>query len=58
MRDRLRVVQCPTEIVDRIGGWQELSTEAPAMVTAFLDHTASMAYGDLTRHHDWLHKNY
>jgi len=26
MRDRLRAVQCPTEIVDRIGGWQEIST--------------------------------
>ena len=27
MRDRLRVVNCPTEMIDQIGGWSKRSVD-------------------------------
>ena len=45
-RDRLREVECPTEIVDQLGGWSSMSSEG-------------IKYGDGYKQKilkDWLHK--
>ena len=45
MRDRLRAVQCPFDIVDRIGGW----------TTAGIGHSYGAGY-DLPVLHEWMWK--
>ena len=45
MRDRLRAVQCPFDIVDRIGGW----------TTAGIGHSYGAGY-DLPVLHEWMMK--
>jgi integrase len=45
MRDRLRAVQCPFDIVDRIGGW----------TTAGIGHSYGAGY-DLSVLHEWMMK--
>jgi len=45
MRDRLRAVDCPSEIIDQIGGWQT-------------DHLGQRYGSGYERHHKaaWLEK--
>jgi hypothetical protein len=45
MHDRLRAVQCPFDIVDRIGGWK----------TAGIGHSYGAGY-DLRVLHEWMMK--
>ena len=45
MRDRLRAVECPSDIVDRIGGW----------LTAGVGQSYGEGY-PLIIHHKWLIK--
>jgi hypothetical protein len=45
MRDRLRAVQCPFDIVDRIGGW----------TTAGIGNSYGSGY-DLPVLHEWMRK--
>ena len=45
MRDRLRAVQCPSDIIDQIGGWQ----------TAGVGHQYGQGHS-LNVMHGWMEK--
>ena len=44
MRDRLRAVECPKEIIDQIGGWSSSNVEKGYVQKVPLDHWREWVY--------------